>query len=153
MSQGTWGRVGGVSRTVRFARYSAGSVLASAVSAVVFALAYHFGHTGPRIATLAAFLSGAVVNFVAGRFWAWRRRGPGLGRDAFGYALVAVSTAVAAGATTTVTEWYAQRLALTDLHRTVAVEAAYFATYGAVFVVKFVLLDRVVFARAPATRS
>ena len=137
----------------RFARYAAGSALATVVSAVVFALVYRAAHGEPRLASLSAFAAGAAVNFAVGRFWAWRRRGPGLGRQAAGYAVVAVTTALAAVGVTSVTGWYAGRAGLTDVHRAVVVELAYFATYAVAFGVKFVLLDRVVFAAARATRS
>jgi putative flippase GtrA len=128
----------------RFIRYALGSGAATLVSAVAFALVYRLLHLGPRVATGSAFLGGALVNFTASRFWAWGRRARfGLGRDALGYALLAVGTASLAAATTSVVDRLLRDAEAT--RRAVLVEAAYFATYGALFLVKFVLLDRVLF--------
>jgi putative flippase GtrA len=128
----------------RFVRYAAGSGLATVLSAIAFALAYRVLDQGPRVATGAAFLAGAAVNFTVSRFWAWNRSARrGLGRDALSYALLAVTAALAAAVVTTVTHGLL-RDADPD-RRAVLVEASYFATYAALFLVKFVVLDRVVF--------
>jgi putative flippase GtrA len=133
-------------RSQRFIRYVLGSVLATAVSAVSFAVAYRILHAGPRLSSVTAFAAGALVNFVANRFWAWgRHQRLGLGRDLASYALIAVAIAAAASAATTLTEWLTRRAGLGVNASAVLVEAAYFATYAAMFLVKFVLLDRLVF--------
>lgn len=128
----------------RLGRYALGSAGAMLVSALAFAFAYGPLGLGPRLASVTAFLAGALVNFTTNRFWAWSRRGrSGLGRDAFGYALLAVATAATAAAVTgTAHAWLRDA---DPVRRTVLVEAAYFATYGALFLVRFVLLDRLVF--------
>jgi len=128
----------------RFLRYALGSGLATLTSAVAFAVAYRALDQGPRIATGAAFLAGALVNFVANRFWAWHRRArQGLGRDALYYAGLSVGTALVAAAVTSLTHLYVQDL--DPNRRAVLVEASYFATYAVLFLVKFVVLDRIVF--------
>jgi putative flippase GtrA len=137
-------RVPGRTRRGRFARYALGSAGAVLVSAVAFALAYRLLDLGPRLASLTAFLAGALVNFSASRFWAWeRRQRRGLSRDVLGYALLALCYALAAAAVTS-----AVHAALRDAgpdRRAVLVEASYFAVYGALFLLRFVLLDRVLF--------
>ncbi len=145
VGRGRWGR---------FLRYAATSAVATAVSAACFAVAYRLLRLGPEAASGCAFAGGALVNFTGSRFWAWaRRERRGLGRDAAGYAALAIGTALAALGVTTLADAYAGRLAISDDQRTLVVEAAYFATYGAVFLVKFVLLDRFLFGseRRPAT--
>lgn len=113
-------------------------MFATGVSAVTFAVAYRLLHAGPQLSSVAAFAAGAAVNFVANRFWAWSRRHRlGLGRDLAGYLALAVATALAAAGVTSLAEKYTRAWVL--------VEAAYFATYAAMFLVKFVLLDRVIF--------
>lgn len=132
----------------RFIRYAIGSGLATASSAVAFAIVYRVLGEGPRFASVTAFLAGAVVNFTSNRFWAWRRvvRGrprPGLGRDALFYAIVAVVSALAATGVTSLTH-----AALADADpdkRAILVEASYFATYAVLFLLKFVVLDTFVF--------
>jgi putative flippase GtrA len=129
---------------IRFVRYCLGSGLATIVSAVTFGLVYREFGLGPQAATGGAVVAGALVNFAANRFWAWgRTQRLGLGRDAVSYAALVVTTAVAAAAVTTLTHAYL-RDADPD-HRAVLVEASYFATYAALFLIKFAVLDRVVF--------
>lgn len=140
--RGGWGR---------FLRYAATSGVATLLSLSTFAVAYRLLHLGPRAASVAAFAAGFVVNFTGSRFWAWaRRHRQGLGRDALSYALVAVTTAAAAAGSTSLADWYGRRLHISENQRTVLVESAYFATYAAVFLVKFMLLDRLLFAPRPA---
>jgi putative flippase GtrA len=139
-------RDGAPSRTRRgrFVRYAAGSVAAVLVSGVAFALAYRLLELGPRFASGSAFLAGAMVNFSASRFWAWERRDrSGLGRDVLGYALLAIVTALAAAGVTSLTD--ASLAGADPTRRAVLVEVSYFATYAAVFLVRFVVLERVVF--------
>ena len=125
-------------RAGRFVRYSVGSALATLVSAVTFALAYRGLQTGPAVASIAAFAAGVVVNFVANRFWAWSRRHRlGLGRDLAAYTTLAITTALAAVGVTSLIDQHTDTWIL--------VEVSYFATYAAMFLVKFVLLDRVIF--------
>lgn len=128
----------------RFIRYAVGSGAATAVSALIFALVFRFLNAGPVIASISAFLAGFVVNFSAGRFWAWRGRArPGLGRDAVSFGIVAIVTALAAAGVTSATN---AMLGDADPNtRAVIVEISYYATYAIFFVAKFVVLDRVVF--------
>jgi len=129
---------------IRFLRYAVGSGAATAASALVFALVFRFLNAGPVAASVSAFLAGFVVNFSAGRFWAWRgRNSPGLGRDAVSFGVVAIVTALAAIGVTSVTD-----ALLGDAGpdtRAVVVEISYYTTYAIFFVAKFVVLDRVVF--------
>ncbi len=136
-------------RARRFIRFALGSGAATATSAAAFYLVFHLG--APAVAaSVCAFASGFVVNFVAGRFWAWNRRSPaGLGRDMLSFLALAVSTALAATAVTSLTDHYARHSASLSTHLTLVVEGAYFATYAAVFLVKFTVLDRVVFRSRP----
>jgi putative flippase GtrA len=142
----------GTGGVARFVRYCLGSVAATAASAVVFAGAYHFLALGPRVASVSAFVAGMLVNFVGNRYWAWNRRTRrNLGRDAIAYAIVAVVFALAAAGVTTATDSYARAAHIAGTDRTLLVEGSYFATYAAMFVVKFVLLDRLVFRPGRAT--
>jgi putative flippase GtrA len=137
-------------RRAKFVRYTLGSLLATATSAVAFAVAYRTLGLGPQLSTAVAFATGAGVNFAVNRCWTWgRRRRLGLGRDALAYAAVAVVTAVVAAQATATAQ--ARAGSLSETYRTVLVELSYFAVYAAMFLVKFLLLDRVVFA--PRSRS
>jgi putative flippase GtrA len=131
----------------------AGSVLATLASAGTFAVVFHV-NAGPRVASLSAFLAGATVNFIAGRFWAWKRSGPvRLRRDMVAYLALSISIALAATVVTSVTDQYARRSPVLADHLGLVVEGAYFATYGAMFLLKFAILDRVVFRSRPHPAS
>ncbi len=128
----------------RFVRYAAGSAGAVLVSALAFALAYRLLDLGPRVASVSAFAAGALVNFTASRFWAWQRRDrSGLGRDMLSYVLLAIAIAGTAALVTSVVD--AQLSDADPDRRAVLVEGAYFATYATLFLVRFVLLERVIF--------
>jgi putative flippase GtrA len=128
-----------------WARYSASSVVATVISQVAFALCYWFGTT-PLVATLVAWFAGAVPNYVLNRRWAWGRSGRA-GRELLPYAIIVVTTAGAAALVTTVTDRVVR--ASIDSHgwQTVLVSGSYLATYGVLFILKFVLFDRYVFAK------
>jgi putative flippase GtrA len=127
-------------------RFLAGSLLATLISALVFPLVYRGVHAGPRIATFAAFAAGAAVSFGVNRFWTWSRRNrAGLGRDLLGFLAVAGSVAILAAIVTSVTDLYADRAGVGGNLRTALVESAYLGTYALMFLIKFLLLDRLVF--------
>jgi len=131
-------------RRGRFVRYAAGSAGAVLVSALAFAIAYRLLGLGPQRASGAAFLAGAVVNFGASRFWAWQRRQrSGLGRDVVGYVLLALGMAVVAAGVTSLAD--AELAGADPTRRAILVEVCYFATYATLFLVRFLVLDRVVF--------
>ena len=131
-------------RRGRFVRYAAGSAGAVLVSALAFAIAYRLLGLGPQLASGAAFLAGALVNFSASRFWAWQRRQrSGLGRYVVAYVLLALGMAVVALGVTSLTD--AELAGADPTRRAILVEVSYFATYAALFLVRFLVLDRVVF--------
>ncbi|MDT4987280.1 MAG: hypothetical protein QOI74_1374 [Micromonosporaceae bacterium] len=137
----------------RLLRFAVSSLLATLASAAVFPLVYRGG--GPRLATLAAFVTGALVGFVVNRCWTWQGRDRStLGRDILRYAAVACSVAALAAVATTVTDGYTTRAGLDSATRTILVEGAYLGTYLVMFGVKFLVLDRWVFrARDPRARQ
>jgi putative flippase GtrA len=142
-------------RWLRVWRYTASSVIAAASSAVVFAGAYALG-LGTVAANVLAFAAGAVPNWVLNRAWAWQRRGRvHVGREVLLYAVVSLLSLVASSAAT---EWASReaRTVTSDAAlRVLLVAGAYVATYGVLFVAKYVLYELVIFAddrRAPRSR-
>jgi putative flippase GtrA len=134
----------------RFIRYSAGSIVATLVSAITFAVAFDVVGIGSTASSVVSFATGALVAFVINRFWAWQRRDtPGMGGEFLRYWVVAIATALIATVCTTVADHYATHAGLTGLLKLVVVEGAYFGSYAVTFAAKFVLLDRFVF-RSPS---
>lgn len=130
-------------RLLLWARYSTSSVVATVVSQLAFALCYWFG-AAALVATLVAWLAGAVPNYVMNRRWAWGRGG-----QLLPYAIIVLGSAASAALVTTVTDHLVRGI---DSHawKTLLVTGSYFGTYGVLFILKFVLFDRFVFAK-PAT--
>jgi putative flippase GtrA len=137
---------------MRFARFLVASGFASLTSLVTFAAAYRFAEAGPSASTFAAFATGSAVSFAISRFWAWERRGTGVGREALAFFGLAFVVAVVAAGATTVTEHLAMRAGVGRDPRMLLVAGAYVGTYGALYMVKFAILDRWVF-RSPAPPS
>ncbi|TDW89581.1 GtrA-like protein [Kribbella pratensis] len=128
------------SRLLLWAKYSASSVIATVVSQLAFALCYWFG-TAAIVASLVAWVSGAVPNYLLNRRWTWGRSGQKLP-----YTIIVVGSAVMAAVVTSVTDHLVQPLE-SHAWQTVLVTGSYLATYAVLFIVKFVLFDRLVFAK------
>ncbi|MEU4196586.1 GtrA family protein [Kribbella sp. NPDC026611] len=128
-------------RWLLWARYSASSVVATVVSQVAFALCYWFG-TPAIAATLVAWLAGAVPNYVLNRRWTWGRSGQKLP-----YTMIVIGSAVTAAVVTSVTDHLVQPVG-SYAWKTALVTGSYLGTYAVLFIVKFLLFDRLVFARS-----
>jgi putative flippase GtrA len=131
---------------LRLWRYSASSVIAALTSAVVFAAVYAVG-AGTLAANVLAFLAGAVPNWVLNRTWAWQRRGRvRVRREVLLYAVVSLLSLLAS---TTITTWVgrvAPSVTSDRAAQVALVAGAYVATYGVLFVAKYLIYDLVVFA-------
>lgn len=137
-------------RVAHLARYAVGSLTASVVSAILLT-SLSWRHTvPPGVATVIAFVAGAVVNFTVFRFWAWRhtlvREAGALGRDLAKFSAVAIATAVIAAVATTVAGRYADHAGFSSAQRSLLINGCYFGAFGVMFVLKFLILDRFVFA-------
>ena len=138
------------SRLVRvFARFAAGSAIATGCSQLTFLLLFGFLGASVTVAGALAFLAGAVPNFVLHRYWAWQRGGQLAVRlELLPYlAVIAFNGIAATGITTGVDHLLGSGM---DHHgaRTVLLAVVFGASYLLLFAVKFVLLDRLVFGAA-----
>jgi putative flippase GtrA len=135
-------------RAVRVTRYALGSVVALAASEIAFVLCYTTGVVGTTAASVIAFVAGAIPNYVLNRTWAWQRRGRvHVGREVFGYAVVSLISLATAAASTGWVNHAAPSITTSHLQRTALVAGTYMATYGVLFVLKFVAFELVIFAR------
>ena len=140
-------------------RYSASSVVATAISQLAFLVCYWVG-TSATAAAVIAFAAGAVPNYLLNRRWAWGRTGPAHPtRELLPYVVITIGSAIVITFLTTVADDWIR--AMIDAHslRTLLAGTAYLAANGFTFILKFVLFDRYVFARpadaevrTPATR-
>lgn len=131
-----------------FLRYGAGSLVAMACSEIVLVGAYNFG-ADSQWATILAWAAGALPNYVLNRRWAWRsdtRTGGEKMRELALYWLITLITAGFAILATTATDEWIMNTVTSRGAQSVLLAAAYLLAYGVVFVTKFVLFDRLVFA-------
>jgi putative flippase GtrA len=141
------------SQTTLFARvmrYTGGSVIAFATSEAVLVVCYATGILGTTGATVAAFFSGAIPNYILNRQWVWERSGRiRVGREIVLYAVVSAVSLVSAAAAT---GWAAHAVNGSKALGTAAVAAAYLITYGVLFVAKFMVFETVVFVERAGPR-
>lgn len=131
---------------MKITRYAIGSVVALATSVVVFALLYVIG-VDTTTCSIVAFFAGAVPNWILNRRWAWERNGQvEVAREVVGYSIVSL---VAVLASSLGTGWAQQQVQSIPAHhgiRVALVTGAYVLVQALLFVAKFVIYDRWVFA-------
>lgn len=134
----------------RVARYAAGSVVATVCSEVAFLLLYGSLGAAPAVASVGGWLAGAVPNYWLNRSWTWQRRDrPSLTRELAPYAAIVLVTLGLAALATTAADRVFAAAGVSSHARLVLVGGTFLAVYGAVFVLRFVLFDRLF--RVPGT--
>ncbi|GAA5108542.1 GtrA family protein [Haloechinothrix salitolerans] len=144
-------------RLLLWSRYTGASVVAAATSEAAILTAYGLGLTA-FVASVIAFVSGAIPNYVLNRRWAWQQRGRAdRKRETLPYVVIVIVTALTAIGVTTLADHWAQSHVDSHTWRTMIVGAVYLGTYGFMFILKFVLFDRLIFvnraARTPEATS
>lgn len=130
-----------------FSRYTIGSVLAAMVSESTLLLVYGLSLLSPRGASVAAWVTGAGVNYVLNRRWAWERRGRAHPvRELLPYWAIAVVSMVVSAWATGVAGNVGDRLFETHGPRVMFVGAAFLGVYGLMFIAKFLVFHYVLFA-------
>ena len=137
----------------RITRYTLGSVVAAATSAVVFALLYVMG-VGTTACSVAAFVAGAIPNWILNRKWAWKVQGRiAIGREVFAYIVVSALTLLA---TTAATAWTQQQVQGIPAHhgiRVLLVTGSYLAVFAILFVARFAVYEVWIFSGRSRVRA
>jgi putative flippase GtrA len=136
----------------RFSRYTIGSIICFAISEAAFVGLFASQLLGARGASAVASIIGIIPGYALNRTWTWgRRERSQFWREVVPYWVTALSsTVIAALATGAVNGAFADEPRTT---RTAVNAAAYMLTYGVLFVVKFLIFHRWVFAPEPAEAS
>ena len=138
----------------KITKYAIGSLVALVTSVVVFAVMDWLGiRTG--IDSAAAFVAGAIPNWILNRKWAWKMEGRiEWMREIFAYTIISVLVwAASTWATGNTQNWARGHFAAGDGLRVVFTTAAYVGVQAVFFVVKFVIYDKWVFAGRSRVRA
>ncbi len=144
----------GSSRLARlFTRFAAGTAVSTACSQLAFVLLFGVLAASATVSGAVAFVVGAVPNFLIHRYWTWRRSGRvDVRGELVPYLVVIIASGlVAIGITAGVDRLIGENINDRAL-RTVVVAAAFNASYLPLFILKFALLDRLVFGGDDAKR-
>lgn len=127
-------------------RFAVGSAVAFGCSELTFLLLYGALGASAALSGGVAFLAGAVPNFLLQRYWTWKRSGRiALRGELLPYLMViALNGLLATGVTAGVERLLAPAL---QHHgsRTALLAITFAGAYVLLYVLKFVLLDRLVF--------
>lgn len=112
---------------------------------VVFAVLYVLG-AGTTVCSVAAFVAGAVPNWVLNRRWAWKLKGKvSFGREIVGYIVISVLALVASSAAT---GWTQEQVKSVPAHhgiRVALVTLSYVIVQAILFAAKFIAYEHWVF--------
>jgi putative flippase GtrA len=137
--------------TGKIARYGAGSVVATVCSQATFLLVYGPLGASTTLASVLAWFAGAIPNYWINRTWAWGRRGrPSLRKELLPYAAIVLGTLLLAVLATAAAAHILDGTSVSHSGRTFLVSGTYFMVYAVMFVVRFVLFDRLFTGRRAA---
>jgi putative flippase GtrA len=134
----------------KFVRYAGVSAISTVVSLTILGALVASGATSAAWANVVATIVGTAPSFELNRRWVWNRTGRrSLLREigpfsALSMLSLALSTLAVAATAGWVDGWQAGATV-----RTVVAEAAHVGTFGLLWVVQYLLLDRILFRSAP----
>ncbi len=138
---------------VRITRYTIGSIIAAATSAVVFAVLYVFG-LGTTACSVIAFIAGAIPNWTLNRRWAWQVKGRvDWSREVLGYVVVSALTLLASSEATA---WTSHQVMSLPAHygiRATLVTASYLAVFAILFAIRFAIYELWIFSGRSRVRT
>jgi putative flippase GtrA len=139
---------------VKITKYAIGSVVALVTSVIVFAVMDWLGiRTG--IDSAAAFVAGAVPNWILNRKWAWKMEGRvEWMREIVAYTIISVLVwAASTWATGNTQNWASDHIAKGNGLRVIVTTGAYVLVQAVFFVVKYVIYDKWVFGGKSRVRA
>jgi putative flippase GtrA len=133
-------------RLARLLRYAAVSAISTATSLTVLGLLVGLANVPAGWSNVAATAIGTVPSFELNRRWVWLKRGTrSIWGEVVPFATLALAGLVLSTVTVHLASTWAEQSGWGRLARTSAVEAASVATFGSLWVLQYVLCDRVLF--------
>jgi putative flippase GtrA len=137
----------------RLTRYTIGSIVAAATSAVTFALVFALG-ASTTASSIIAFVAGAIPNWVLNRRWAWKVRGRiNFGREVVAYIAISLLSLLASSAATAWTQHHAGAVSSAPWVHVALVTGAYLAVFALLFAAKFAVYEAWVFSGRSRVRA
>ncbi len=137
----------------RVTRYTVGSRVAAATSAIVFAVVYVLGASTTTCSVI-AFVAGAIPNWILNRRWAWKLRGRvSVAREVIAYVVISLLSLAATSVTTEWTQDHVQSLPAHHGYRVILVTASYLAVFAVLFVAKFLVYELWIFSGRSRVRA
>lgn len=119
----------------------------------MFALLYVMG-VGTTACSVAAFVAGAIPNWILNRRWAWRVQGKiAIGREVIAYVVVSALTLLATAESTAWTQRQVQSLPAHHGIRVALVTASYLAVFAILFVARFAVYEFWIFSGRSRVRA
>jgi putative flippase GtrA len=146
------GHVGhaGRARLVSLVRYAAVSAISTTVGLTCLALLVVVGHWPAGWANLMGTGLGTIPSFELNRRWVWHRHDRrSLAREVVPFCVLSLVELIASSLVVHAVAGWTARQGWPDGVRTVADLGSSVATYGALWVAQYVILDRALFARRP----
>jgi len=137
-----------VSRIPQLLRYGAVSIISTCVGLTVLGVLVATSALSPGWANVVATAVGTVPSFELNRRWVWRKTGRrSLMTEILPFWVLSFSgLAISTLTVMLVAEWATTR-ALGATARTLTVEGAHLAGFGLLWIVQFLVLDRLLFGR------
>jgi len=137
----------------RLTRYTIGSIIAAATSAVTFAIVYVLGASTTACSVI-AFIAGAIPNWSLNRRWAWKVSGRiSIAREVVAYIIISALSLVATSLSTAWTQHQVQSLPAHHGYRVILVTASYLAVFAVLFVAKFAVYEVWIFSGRSRVRA
>jgi putative flippase GtrA len=138
---------------VRLTRYTIGSAIAFATSAVVFPVLYVLG-ASTTACSIGAFVAGAIPNWILNRRWAWKLRGRvALGREVFAYITISATQLILTSLSTAWMQKHVQSIPAHHGFRAALVTAAYLVVFVVMFAGKFAIYEVWIFSGRSRVRA
>ncbi len=137
----------------KLTRYTIGSAVAFATSAIVFPIVYVLG-ASTTVCSITAFVAGAIPNWILNRRWAWKLRGRvAFGREVVAYVVISVIQLVLTSLTTAWAQQQVQSIPAGHGLRAAIVTGAYLAVFVVMFGAKFAIYELWIFSGRSRVRA
>jgi putative flippase GtrA len=133
-------------RLIKLSRYTLGSLVALITSEIVFFVCFSWLGVGTTAATIAAFVAGAIPNWILNRRWTWQRQGTvKVWREIILYTVVSLLSLLLSSLGTAAANHLTHLTTVSNGVRDLFVTGAYLACQVFLWGFKFVAYEFVVF--------